>query len=178
MNAVKTLAIAAIATLTMQGTALAEGSKIAIVNIQSIMRDSTAAKSIRTQLESKQKAYQAEISKKEEAMQKEEQELANQRATLSKEAFEQKVDAFRQKATTMQKDVQDKKATLDAAFEKALNDIQKVVNEIITDLAKEKGFNVAIPSSQLLYAEPDMDITAEVLSKLNAKLPNVTVNFK
>jgi MazG family protein len=77
------------------------------------MRDSTAAKSIRTQLESKQKAYQAEISKKEEEMQKEEQSLSSQRETLSKEAFEKKVDAFRTKATTMQKDVQGKKATLE-----------------------------------------------------------------
>lgn len=177
MNCVKTLAIAAIATLALQGSAFAEGSKIAIVNIQSIMRDSTAAKSIRTQLESKQKAYQAEISKKEEEMQKEEQSLGSQRETLSKEAFEKKVNAFRTKATSMQKDVQGKKATLDSAFEKALNDVQKVVNDIITELAKSKGFNVAIPSSQLLYAEPEMDITSEVLTKLNAKLPNVTVKF-
>jgi Skp family chaperone for outer membrane proteins len=177
MNSIKTLALAAVATIALQGTALAEGTKIAVVNIQSIMKDSTAAKSIRTQLEAKQKAYQAEIAKKEEAMQKEEQELSGQRATLSKEAFEQKVNAFRTKATAMQKDVQDKKATLDGAFEKALNDVQKAVNDIITEQAKEKGFNIAIPSSQLLYAEPGMDITAEVLTKLNAKLPNVTVNF-
>lgn len=178
MNSLRTLAIAALVSIAMHGSALAEGTKIAVVNIQNIMRDSTAAKSIREQLESKQKAYQAEISKKEEQMQKEEQELANQRTTLSKEAFEQKFNAFRQKATTMQKDVQQKKATLDGAFENALNDIQKVVNEIITSLAKEKGFNVAIPSSQLLYAEPEMDITAEVLTQLNAKLPKITVNFK
>ncbi len=177
MNSIKTIALAAIVSIAMHGAALAEGTKIAVVNIQSIMKDSTAAKAIRTQLETKQKAYQAEIAKKEEAMQKEEQELSGLRTTLSKEAFEEKVNAFRQKATAMQKDVQGKKATLDAAFEKALNDVQKAVNEIITEQAKEKGFNVAIPSSQLLYAEPGMDITAEVLTKLNAKLPSVTVDF-
>ena len=153
-------------------------TKIAVVDIQKIMRDSTAAKSVRTQLETKQKAYQAEIKKKEGDMQKQEQQLAKQRNTLSPEAFQKKVEEFRKKATTMQKDVQKKKAALDRGFEKSLNDIQKVVNEIITAQAKEKGFQIAIPSGQLLYAEPSMDITSTVLSQLNAKLPKVSVSFK
>lgn len=153
-------------------------TKIAIVDIQKIMRESTAAKSVRSQLESKQKAYQAELKKKEADMQKEEQELTKQRSTLSPDAFEKKVQEFRTKATEIQKDVQKKKAALDRGFEKSLNDIQKVVNEIITSLAKEKGFNMAIPSGQLLYADPSMEITGEVLSSLNAKLPKVSVDFK
>lgn len=156
--------------------AMAE-TNIAIVDIQQIMRDSSAAKSVRTQLESKQKAYQAELKKKEEAMQKEEQSLASQRATLSPEAFEKKVNDFRKKATEMQQDVQKKKAALDKGFEKALNEIQSTVNSIITELAKEKGFNVAIPSGQLLYHEPGMEITSEVLDRLNKKLPKVSVSF-
>ena len=170
-----TLLIAAIAGFT--APAMAE-SNFAVVDIQKIMRESTAAKSIRTQLESKQKAYQAEIKKKEAAMQKEEKSLATQRSTLSPEAFQKKVEDFRKKATTMQKDVQTKKAALDRGFEKSLNDVQKVVNEIITSLAKEKKFSLAIPSGQLLYADPTMDITDEVLSRLNKKLPKVSVSFK
>ena len=157
---------------------VAAQTKIAIVDIQKIMRDSTAAKSVRTQLDSKQKAYQAELKKKEASMQKEEKSLAGQRATLSPEAFEKKVQAFRTKATGIQKDVQTKKAALDRGFEKALNNIQKEVNAIITALAKEKGFNLAIPSGQLLYAEPSMDVTSEVLTRLNKKLPKVSVSFK
>lgn len=153
-------------------------TKVVVVDIQKIMRESTAAKSVRTQLESKQKAYQAEIKKKEEAMQKEEKSLAGQRATLSPDAFEKKVKDFRKKATKMQKDVQKKKSALDRGFEKALNNIQDVVNEIITELAKEKAFHMAIPSGQLLYAEDGMDITADVLKRLNKKLPKVNVDFK
>jgi len=113
-----TLLIALIAGLSTP--ALAE-TKVAIVDIQKIMRESSAAKSVRSQLESKQKAYQAELKKKEASMQKEEKALAGQRATLSPEAFEKKVQAFRQKATGIQKDVQEKKAALDRGFEKALN---------------------------------------------------------
>ncbi len=161
-----------------QDTSLISTTKTAVVNIQMIMRDATAAKSVREQLEAKQKAYQAEISKKEEALQKEDQELGKQRATLAKDVFEAKVKALREKATTTQKEVASKKATLDSAFEGALGQIQKAVSDIITDLSKEKGFVVALPSSQILYADPSMDISQEVLTKLNAKLPKIDVKFE
>ncbi len=59
----------------------------------------------------------------------------------------------------------------------SLGDIQKVVTDIITDLAKEKGFIVAMPTSQTLYADPKLDISDEVLKRLNEKLPKFDVKF-
>ena len=166
-------------TLVFAAPAFADDAKqtIAVVNIQQVMKDSTAAKSVREQLETKQKSFQANISKKEEALQKEDQELGKQKSVLSKDAFEEKVKAFRTKATEAQKDVQSKKALLDSAFERSLNDIQKSVTDIIADIAKEKGFAIAVPTSQILYAAPNLDISAEVLEKLNKKLPKLDVKF-
>jgi len=175
MKRLTLLALAA-ATLGFATPALAE-VKIAVVNIQGIMKDSTAASSVRDQLESKQKAFQSEITKKEEALQKEDQALAKQQSVLSKDAFAEKAKAFRNKATEVQKEVQAKKALLDAAFERSLNDIQKAVNDIIAELAKEKGFNVALPTSQILYADSSMDVSKDVLERLNKKLPKVDVKF-
>src|SRR5215207_4573568 len=83
-------------------------TQIAVVNIQEIMQESLAAKSIKEQLERKQKSFQAELSAREEKLQKEGQELAKLRATLSKEAMEQKVKEFDTKAKTAQKEVQTK----------------------------------------------------------------------
>jgi outer membrane protein len=151
---------------------------IAVVNIQQIMKDSTAAKSVRDQLESKQKSFQGDITKKEEALKKEDQELAKQKNVLSKEAFEEKARAFRNKATEVQKEVQSKKAMLDGAFEQAISDIQKATTDIIGELAKEKGFIVAVPTSQILYADTSLDISKEVLDRLNKKLPKLDVKFE
>ncbi len=168
---------AALALAYAPAASAADAPAIAVVNIQQIMKDSTAAKSVREQLENKQKAFQGEITKKEEQLQKEDQELGKQRSVLAKEAFEEKARAFRTKATDMQKEVQSKKAMLDNGFERALSDIQKAVTEIITDLSKEKGFSLAIPTSQILYADPTMDISSEVLVRLNKKLPKLDVKF-
>ena len=97
---------------------------------------------------------------------------------LSKEAFEEKARAFSAKATDVQKEVQSKKALLDSAFERALTDIQKVVTEIIADLSKEKGFVIAVPTSQILFADKSLDVSDEVLKRLNQKLPKLDVKFE
>lgn len=168
------------ASLAFATPAFAEAAKpvIAVVNIQQVMKDSTAAKTVREQLESKQKSFQTEITKKEDALKKEDQELGKQKSVLSKDAFEKKVTEFRVKATGVQKDVQAKKAQLDGAFEHSLNDIQQVVTEIISDLSKEKGFTIAVPTSQILYADKSLDISADVLERLNKKLPKLDVKFE
>ena len=160
--------------------------QIAVVNIQYVMKESTAARNVREQLESKQKSFQTEITKKEEALQKEDKELGKQKSVLAKAAFDEKLKSFRTKATDVQKDVQSKKAfpqprmsctVLDGAFEQSLNDIQKVVTEIISDISKEKGFVIAVPTSQILFADTKLDISSEVLERLNKKLPKLEVKF-
>jgi outer membrane protein len=155
----------------------AEDQKISIVNIQKIMKESKAAQAARDQLKAKQQQFQDEISKKEKDLQKEDQELAKQRTILSKEAFEKQVKDFRKKATDAQKDVQDKRMNLTKAFDTALAEIQGNVQQILEELAKEKGFDVAIPSSQVLYYGQALDISDEVLARLNKKLPTLTVKF-
>ncbi len=167
------------ATLAFAQPVFAEDSKqpIAVVNIQFVMKDSTAAKNVREQLESKQKSFQAEIAKKEESIKKEEQELVKQKSVLAKDAFEEKARAFKGKVGDLQKDAQSKKTLLDSAFEHSLNDIQKVVTEIISDISKEKGFVIAVPTSQILYADSKLDISSEVLERLNKKLPKLDVKF-
>ena len=151
---------------------------IAVVNIQQVMREATAAQNVREQLETKQKTFQTEIAKKEDALQKEDADLGKKRSVLSKAAFDEKAAAFRKKATDVQKEVQSKKATLDSGFEHALNDIQKVVTDVISELAKEKGFSIAVPTSQILYGDPKLDISEEVLKRLNQKLPKLDVKFE
>jgi Skp family chaperone for outer membrane proteins len=167
---------AVLAILAFSIPAQAE-TKIAVVNIQKVMQDSTAAKSVREQLKSRQGSFESEMKKKEEDLRKQDQELSKQRSVLAPDAFEQKLREFREKASAAQKDVQAKKNQLDKAFGQALNDIQKSVFDIVGAISKEKGLNAVIPTSQMLYADPALDITGEVTSRLNKQLPNVSVKF-
>ncbi|MBT7293901.1 MAG: hypothetical protein HN838_15365, partial [Rhodospirillaceae bacterium] len=60
---------------------------IGIVEIQAIMREALAAKSIQGQIEARRTRYQGEISAEEGRLRELEQELAKQRSVLSPEAY-------------------------------------------------------------------------------------------
>lgn len=167
----------AVAAIFASPVSAEEKANIAVINIQSIMHDSTAAKSVKSQLDAKQKSYQDELSKKEEKLNKEDQELAKQKDILSKEEFEKKFRKLKQEVVEGQKDVQSKKAALDKAFAQALNDIQKSVYDIVSEISKERGYIMVVPTSQILYADQKLDISAEVLQKLNKNLPDLKVKF-
>lgn len=162
---------------TALATPQAYATEVAVVNIQKIMKDSKAANTIRSQVQAKQKAYQTELDKKEKELQKEDQELAKQRNVLSQEAFQEKYAAFRKKAMEAQQEVRVKRGSLEKGLAKALGDIQNKVTEIVSQVAKEKNFDVAISGNLVLYTAAKNDITDEVLSRLNRDLPNVNVSF-
>lgn len=179
MPTIKTMKKALVLFLLVVGMqpAAAFAQDIATINIQSILRDSAAAKSTKQQIEAKRDQYQDELKKIEDKLHKEDQELAEQRSLLSPEALEQKSREFRSKITEAQKDVQQKKLRLDAAYANALNTIQEAVLKIVEKMSKDKGFVAVVPTSQLLYAQPQLDITKEVLTQLDKDLPKVTVDF-
>lgn len=152
-------------------------SNIAVLNIQQIMRDSLAAQSIRSKLESKQKSFRNEMAKKEEQLQAKERSLSQQKSVIAPSEFEKKVKDFHAEATKAQREVQTKKAKLDKAFAEALDKVQVTVRQIVEEMAKDKKFHAVFPTSQLLYADPTLDITQPVLQQLNQRLPNVAINF-
>jgi Skp family chaperone for outer membrane proteins len=172
---IKHLAVAAL-LMTTPLTAQAEAT-LAVLNIQQIMRESLAAKSVKVTLEGQQKSFQSEMVTKEQALQKKEKELAQQRSVLSPEEFEKRVKEFRTQATAAQREVQAKKSKLDKAFADALATIQKTVMDIVAEKAKAEKIQAVAPTSQLLYADPSLDITQDVLTKLNQRLPKVQVKF-
>lgn len=177
----KPLVIRAFATLLLAASlaatpAFAE-TTIAVVNTQKIMQESKAAQSVRAQLQAKQKAFQSELDAKEKQLLAEDQALVKQRGTMEQAAFEQKVKDFRSKAATAQREVQAKRLQVDKALESALKDIQNTVIAIVKEVAAEKKVDAVMSSAAVLYAEPALDITGEVLDRLNKKLPNVSVKF-
>jgi Skp family chaperone for outer membrane proteins len=170
----------ALALLLIASTSLhsnATEAKVAVINMQKIMSDSTAAKDLQTQLEAKRNSYQAEIKAKEDKLRKEEEDLAKQKNILAKDALEQKQKDFIEEINKVRKEVQDKRVALDNAYKQALNELNKAILQIVDDLAAEKGFNLALPNSALIYAASDFDITNDVVSKLNQKLPKISLKF-
>jgi outer membrane protein len=172
----KILLVTAASLALIASPAFAENA-IGVVNIAKIMKDSKAATSVRDQIQAKQKAFQAELDSKEKELLAEDQSLVKEKSSADKAAFDKKVKTFREKAAAAQRQVQEKKAQLDKAFSSSLEEIQQSVVGVVKEVAEEKKMTLAISSAQVLYNDQALDITDEVLKRLDAKLPKVAVKF-
>lgn len=170
------VSLAACAALLMAAPALAD-SEIGIVNITKIMKDSKAAVSLRSQVDSKRKALQTEYQEKSKSLHAEDKALVGQQKTADKAAFDKKVADFRARADKEAAAIEAKRKALDTSFTNALEEIQKNVADIVKQISAEKKLNVVFSAAQVIYNEPSLDITDEVLKRLDSKLPSVTSKF-
>ncbi len=147
----------------------------AVIDYQRILRDAAAARSIREQIELRRKAYQEEISKEEQRLHEVDKAFAKQRSLLSPDAFADKRREFEAEVAEVQRLVQERRRALDSVSAEALNEVKKALIEIVTGIAEERGFNLVLPSSEVLFFARSIDLTEEVLAQLDANLPQVAV---
>jgi outer membrane protein len=147
----------------------------AVIDYQRILRDAAAARSIRDQIEVRRKAYQEEISKEEQRLHEADKEFAKQRSLLTAEAFTEKRREFEQDVAEVQRLVQERRRELDNVAAVALNQVKEALIEVVTSIADERGFNLVLPSSEVLFFARRIDLTEEVLAMLDSRLPDVRV---
>jgi outer membrane protein len=175
------LAALAVAAVTLTGTppptAHAQSGPIviAVVDLQVIARDSKAAVSARAALDKQGKAYQAEITKQESALQAEQQQLEQQRGSMTAEDFRKKSEAFQQKVNAARQAANQRRQQLQQMEAGAQSQVQSAINSTVADVAKARNISLVLTKGLVLYSLPAFDITAEVLQKLNAKLPSVNL---
>jgi outer membrane protein len=146
---------------------------VGIVDWDSIMRDSKAAKSIRQQLDAQKASYQTELNKQKKALDDADQKLASQRSTLSDADFRQKVQDLKQQAELLQKSFKQRQEQLDATLRKGLDQIRVAALQIVTDMAKQRKLTLVLTKAEVVLADSDYDLTNEAMQKLDAQLPSV-----
>jgi outer membrane protein len=148
----------------------------AVIDYQRILRDAAAARSIRDQIEARRTAYQEEISQEEQRLHEADKAFAKQRSVLTPEAFAEKRREFEQDVAEVQRLVQERRRELDRLSAAALNEVKEALIEIVTNMAEERGFNLVLPSSEVLFFARTLDLTEEVLAALDARLPEVQLS--
>ena len=150
-------------------------ASVLIVDVQKILEESKAAKTVQTAVDKQRAAFQNDISKQENALRTADQDLLRQRATISAEAFEKKRQELDQQAATLRRDVQTKRQQLDRMFQTSMNTVRTTLLQVIDEIANERKATLVLTKSQVLLAAKEYEITEEALNRLNAKLPTVAV---
>jgi Skp family chaperone for outer membrane proteins len=130
---------------------------------------------VRRQIDEYRKSFQEEMTREEEQLRGEEQELKRLRATLPAAAFDERRRSFERRVQEAQRRAQNEARSLDRVFNQAMSQVRRQMAPIVADLTKQLGFNLVIDKSQILFAARALDISDEVAAALNDKLPLLEV---
>ena|SRR3990170_3504883 len=148
---------------------------VAVLDVQQIMRESKAAAGIQAEIQRQRAAYQAELAQQENALLAADQDLASQRATLSQEQYKLKRQGLDEQAMQLRRNVQGRKDELEDLFNNSINEVRQALAQVVAEIAQEKGITLVLSKSQVVLSANGFDITADALSKLDARLPSVAV---
>jgi outer membrane protein len=172
----KILAVAAIATVITPAFAMAEAGGIAVVDTRYIMDNSKAGKSVSEQIESKRKSYQNELKQREASLAEEKKKIiAEQQGKADKATIDAKLGEFQKKLQDANKLLNSRQSQLEAASLNGIKQVRDKTVDIVKKIASEKGYNAVINKSAALYINDELDITKDVLDKLNSDLPSVSI---
>lgn len=174
--------LTAVAVIAMSGMSSAyaatETTKVAVVDVQKLMSVSKAAKSIQEQIESKRKSYQQEFAKHEDELRETEKSLAEARNVMSADEFNQKREGFENKLLETRKLVQTRRRALEKAAAEALAQLRNKIVSIVASIADEGEYDLVINRQNIILVDKSMDITSEVLTKLDKTMSKIEVKVE
>lgn len=148
---------------------------IATMDSQRILREAKAGKSVANQIKSFIDELQAVIKREDDALKTRQDELRQQAAILSPDALEQRRAELQQSFNDAQRMVQDRRGAIDQTRQQALEVIKGQMLDIIEELQQERDFNLVLDRSSYSWALPSLDITDEIVERLDQRLPSVSV---
>lgn len=152
--------------------------KIAIVDIQSILRDSLSSKEARKKMDAIALQEQKVLANEENKLRKEDQELQQQRSILAPDVYLQRQQKLQKEIRKLQKRSRNLNQVLDKSFRRTINKIQIVLLDELRKLTQELNINMILPRSQIVIAVDDFEITDLALQRLNKRLPSIDLKLE
>jgi len=149
--------------------------KISYVDMEFLMNDSEAGKSITSQLTSLHKKTIEDLKKIEDELKKEESEILKQKNVISTEEFEKKINALRNKAQNYQKLRKENNDSLNKKRLDAMSSLVNIIQPILADYANEKTISIIFQKKNIIIGKTDLDITDDILKILNKKYKKINI---
>lgn len=147
-------------------TAVPSNPKIAIIDIENTLSTTPAGKRANEQFEKIRKSKQAQLDKQQNELKKQGQDLEKQRTVLKPEVFKQKREELQKKILQLNETYMKLERELATDRTKLIQELLKKAEPIIKSLAKKEGVHLIIDQSATIWADPTVDLTAQ----LNAQM--------
>ena len=151
-------------------------TSIGVIDLNKILSESKAALAASEQIEKIAIDIENEIKTSDEEIINEQNLLIESQAIMAPEAFETKKNEYESKVQNYNNERQAKLMKIDELIAISRNDVLNALKPILEEISNEKGITILLEKGSVMLNADKMDITDEVLKRLNKSLPNIKVS--
>ncbi len=155
---------------------ISEENKTVYLDLNIILTNSIAGKSINSQLEKNHKKNIVDFEKIEEELKKEESKIISQKKLISKEDFEKKLISLRDKASAYRKE---RNNSINNLNNKRLNATAKMISlikPILSEYSEENSISLIIQKENIIIGKTSLDITDDILKIVDEKIKEISLD--
>lgn len=178
----------AVLALAMPATAFAQrtpGAQIVVVDTDRVYRECAACRAAQTQLQGQITSARTRAQQLGQPLQTEAQSIEQAGAALrnqsgaaraaAESALNSRVQQFQTRQTSAQQEVQRLEQNIQSTQSHVVQQINVQLNPIINQVMTQRGANIALDTNATLARAAALDVTNDVLTALNQRLPSVSV---
>ena len=153
-------------------------TSIGVLDLNLVLTDAKAAVKAAEEIDKIAKDIESELIVSDENMISEQNKLIEAQSIMAPEAFEKKRLEYEKSVQNYNISRQEKLISIEKLIEKSRNDILDNLKPILEEISDEKGITILLEKGTVLLNAETMDITDEVIKKLNKSLPKINVSLE
>ena len=154
----------------------AEDQKIVYLNIDKIMKQSIAGKSIKKQLENIYNKNLNKFKKNDEILKNKEKKIIAQKNILSQEDFQNEISSLRLEIIKFQKEQAKARDDINKLRIEATNKLILKLSPLLQDYAKKNSISLILQKKNIVMGKKEIEITDEILDIANNKIKDIKIN--
>ena len=153
-----------------------EDFKIVYLNVDRIMQESIAGKSIKKKLENIYNKDLEKFKKNDEILKQKEKKIIAQKNIMSQDDFQNEITNLRSEIIKFQRDQVNARDKINKLRLKATSKLISKLSPILEEYAKENSISLILQKKNIVMGRKEIEITDEILSIANKKIKNIDLN--
>ena len=154
----------------------ADEQKIVYLNVDKIMQQSIAGKSIKKQLENLYNKNLEKFKKNDEILKNKEKKLIAQKNILSQVDFQKELSSLRKEIINFQKEQVKARDDINKLRIGATNKLISQLSPILQEYAKKNSVSLILQKKNIVMGKKEIEITDEILEITNKEIKNIKIN--
>jgi Skp family chaperone for outer membrane proteins len=148
---------------------------ISYLDMNFLMNDSLAGKSIISEINSQKKTLSTKFDKEENNLRQKETKLISQKNLLKKDDFQSKIDSLKEDINKYNLNKKELINLLNKKKVTAENKLATIIRNIISEYAKENSVSLILHKNSIIIGKKELELTSVILKILDNKTKKIKI---